>query len=86
MNSIWTKSVQIEEREPLNGDIKAEIAVIGAGIAGLLIASELQRAGHQVVILEAKRIASGQTQNTTAKITSQHGMIYRRLIILKYQI
>ena len=80
MNSIWTKNVQIEEREPLNGDIKAEIAVIGAGIAGLLIASELQRAGHQVVILEAKRIASGQTQNTTAKITSQHGMIYRRLI------
>ena len=54
MNSIWTKNVQIEEREPLNGDIKAEIAVIGAGIAGLLIASELLRAGHQVVILEAK--------------------------------
>ena len=80
MNSIWTQSVQIEEREPLNGDIKAEIAVIGAGIAGLLITSELQRAGRQVVVLEARRIAGGQTQNTTAKIISQHGMIYRRLI------
>ena len=41
-------------REPFNGDIKAEIAVIGADIAGLLTASALQRAGNQVMILEAK--------------------------------
>ena len=80
MKSVWTESCQIQERGPLNGDITVEIAVIGAGIAGLLAASALQRAGRQVVVLEANRIASGQTRNTTAKITSQHGMIYRRLI------
>lgn len=80
MESIWTESCQIQERKPLSGDIKAEIAVIGAGIAGLLTASALQRAGRQVVVLEANRIASGQTRNTTAKITSQHGMMYRKLI------
>ena len=48
-------------------------------MAGILIASALQDAGHQVVVLEARRIASGQTRNTTAKITSQHGMLYRKL-------
>ena len=80
MESIWSESSRIREREPLRGDIQAEIAVIGAGIAGLLTASALQKAGRQVVVLEANRIASGQTRNTTAKITSQHGMIYRRLI------
>lgn len=80
MESIWTESCQFKERERLGGDGKAEIAVIGAGIAGLLTASALQRAGRQVVVLEANRIASGQTRNTTAKITSQHAMIYRRLI------
>ena len=80
MESIWTENCQLKERKPLSGDIKAEIAVIGAGIAGLLTASALQKAGYQVVVLEANRIASGQTRNTTAKITSQHGMIYRRLI------
>ena len=80
MESIWTESCLIKEREPLKGNIEAEIAVIGAGLAGLLAASALQEAGHRTIVLEANRIASGQTRNTTAKITSQHGMIYRRLI------
>ncbi len=80
MASIWSESCRFKEREPLSGDIETEIAVIGAGITGLLIASALQKAGRQVVVLEANRISSGQTRNTTAKITSQHGMIYRRLI------
>ncbi len=80
MESIWTENCLIKEREPLKGNIEAEIAVIGAGLAGLLAASALQEAGHRTIVLEANRIASGQTRNTTAKITSQHGMIYRRLI------
>lgn len=79
VESIWSRSCQIEEREPLPGDIETEIAVIGAGMAGVLIGSALREAGHRVVLLEANRIASGQTRNTTAKITSQHGMIYHKL-------
>ena len=73
MDSIWSQTCQIPERAPLEGDIKTEVAVIGAGMAGVLIASALQEAGARVVVLEADRIASGQTRNTTAKITSQHG-------------
>ena len=80
MESVWSQSCQIKEREALRKDLKCEVAVIGGGMAGVLIASALQEAGHQVVILEANRIGSGQTRNTTAKITSQHGMIYEKLI------
>ena len=80
MESIWTKTCSIPKREPLQKDIKTEVAVIGAGMAGILIAYQLQKAGKQVVILEADRIASGQTKNTTAKITSQHDLIYVNLI------
>ena len=80
MESIWSQTCQIEEREPLHGDTKTEIAVIGAGMAGVLIASGLREAGCRVMVLEAARIAGGQTRNTTAKVTSQHGMIYQTLI------
>ncbi len=79
MDSIWTKSCELEPRLPLRADLRCEIAVIGAGMAGLLCADALQRDGHEVVVLEADRIASGQTRNTTAKITSQHGLIYKKL-------
>lgn len=36
--------------------------------------------GKQVAVLEAGRIAGGQTGRTTAKITSQHGLFYHGLI------
>ena len=78
--SLWSKSVTIEPRAPLHGDIEADVAVIGAGLAGVLTAFFLQQKGLHTVVLEAARIGSGQTQNTTAKITTQHGLMYSKLI------
>ena len=80
MESIWSKTCSLAERAPLQGNITTDVAVIGAGLCGVLIADALQRSGCQVVVLESNRIASGQTRNTTAKITSQHGLIYHRLV------
>lgn len=80
MESIWSRTVEIPERDSLNEDIKVEAAVIGAGMAGILTAYLLKERGISAVVLEADRIAGGQTRNTTAKITSQHGLIYQKLI------
>lgn len=80
MESVWTKTCELEKHESLSGKIETEVAVIGGGMAGILIAYKLWKAGKQVVVLEGNRVGSGQTKNTTAKITSQHGMIYRGLI------
>ncbi len=80
MRSIWAQTCEIPPRAPLPGDLETEIAVVGAGMAGVLISAALQEAGHQVVILEAERIGSGQTGGTTAKITSQHGLCYAALV------
>lgn len=79
MESIWSQLCRIKERDPLKSDIKTDVAVIGAGMAGILTAFELQKAGIRVVVVDAGKIAGGQTKNTTAKITAQHGMIYEKL-------
>ncbi len=45
--------------EPLQGDITADVLVVGAGYAGLSSAIELAQRGFRVVVLEADRICSG---------------------------
>ncbi len=70
-------------RPALQGDITTEVAVIGAGLAGILTAYLLQERGISVVVLECKETGSGITKNTTAKISSQHGLIYHKLVTYK---
>ena len=80
MESIWRMETEIEKRAALNENIKTEVAVIGAGMAGILTAYFLKQQGKNVIVLEKNRIGGGQTGNTTAKITSQHGYIYTTLV------
>lgn len=60
--------------------MKTDVLVIGGGIAGVLCAWELTRQGVDCVLIEADRVLNGVTRNTTAKITSQHGLIYGKLL------
>lgn len=81
MNSIWKQESELPKNFPtLNKDTKTPIAIIGCGLAGALIAYFLQQKGKKAIVLEASTIASGQTKHTTAKITSQHNIIYQKLI------
>lgn len=80
MSSIWSETTEIGRRPALEGDLETEAVVIGGGMAGVLIAHELQKRGIKTVILEADRLGSGQTKNTTAKVTSQHDIKYQKLI------
>lgn len=78
--SLWRESVVFPEYAPLNGNIETDVAIVGGGMAGILTAHFLGQAGRNCVVIEAQRIGSGQTGNTTAKVTSQHGLIYEKLI------
>ncbi|MGC4019817.1 MAG: FAD-dependent oxidoreductase [Muricomes sp.] len=78
--SIWSTTASARMRPSLQGDIHTDAVIIGAGMSGILTAHFLMQAGVQCIVLERDRIGSGQTKNTTAKITSQHNLIYDKLL------
>ena len=80
MQSIWSESCEFRKREVLDKDIKTDTIIIGAGMAGILIGYMLKQNGIDVILIDAAEMASGNTKNTTAKITSQHDLIYDKLI------
>jgi glycine/D-amino acid oxidase-like deaminating enzyme/nitrite reductase/ring-hydroxylating ferredoxin subunit len=55
---------------------RAEVAVVGGGLAGVATALLLARAGVAVVLVEADRIGSRTTGNTTAKVSALQGSVY----------
>jgi glycine/D-amino acid oxidase-like deaminating enzyme/nitrite reductase/ring-hydroxylating ferredoxin subunit len=78
--SLWLATTPETDFSALADDLSVDVAIIGGGIAGITTALLLKQAGAKVAIIEAGRIAESVTGNTTAKVTSQHGLIYDHLI------
>ena len=76
----WIESSSKSEYPALKEDISVDVAIVGGGIVGITAALLLKSKGLKVAILEANRIGHGTTGHTTAKITSQHGLIYKKII------
>ncbi len=79
MNSIWDQYAERPQFGPLQGDITTDVCIVGGGIAGILCAYVLRRAGVDCVVAEADTVCGGITHNTTAKITCQHGLLYDKI-------
>lgn len=80
MNSVWWDDVESVQFDALSGNKKVDVLIVGGGAAGILCAHALENAGVNYALIEADRICSGITKNTTAKITFCHGLIYDKLI------
>lgn len=76
----WITSAHKTDYPALSEDINnVDVAIIGGGIVGITSAFLLKRSGLKVAIIEANKLAHGTTGHTTAKITSQHNLIYNNI-------
>lgn len=80
MNSVWTEGVIFPQFKELEGNVRTDVLIIGGGITGILCAYFLRERGIPYILAEGRTICSQTTKNTTAKITSQHGLIYQKLL------
>jgi glycine/D-amino acid oxidase-like deaminating enzyme/nitrite reductase/ring-hydroxylating ferredoxin subunit len=78
--SIWMATSEAPERPPLEKFEHFDVLIVGGGIVGVATAYQLANQGLRVALLEARRILSDVTGNTTGKLTSQHGVVYRKFI------
>ncbi|MDE5893343.1 MAG: FAD-dependent oxidoreductase [Acetatifactor sp.] len=79
MHSLW-QEIKLPEFPQLREDIHTDVLIIGGGIAGILTAYLLHQKGVKYLLIEKERICSWTTQNTTAKITAQHGLNYHKIL------
>lgn len=80
MNSIWKNNAEMPQFTKLERNINTDVLIIGGGIVGLLTAYYLENCGVDYILAEKGRICSGVTENTTAKITVQHRLIYSKIL------
>lgn len=80
MDSVWDKDAGLPRFPRLEGDRRTDVLIVGGGLAGLLCAERLKSAGVDCLLVEKDRIMGGVSGRTTAKITAQHGVCYRKLL------
>jgi glycine/D-amino acid oxidase-like deaminating enzyme/nitrite reductase/ring-hydroxylating ferredoxin subunit len=78
----WTATAPETAYPRLQGSHRFDVAIVGGGIVGLTSALQLARAGRRVAVVEALRVGRQVTGRSTAKITTQHGLIYRHFVDL----
>jgi glycine/D-amino acid oxidase-like deaminating enzyme len=69
--SLWMSSSVIDDTPTLDRDEKADVVVVGSGIAGMSVAYELAKAGQDVVVVDRGPVGKGMTSRTTAHLTAE---------------
>ena len=57
MTSVWLDEFAPNLHRPLDGDTTTDVAIVGAGIAGVATAYHVSRSGAKVVVVEARTVA-----------------------------
>lgn len=68
--SLWMDTATTPELAPLHGSQRAQVCVVGTGIAGLTTAYRLARSGKDVLVIDERGLLGGQTARTTGHLCS----------------
>ncbi len=68
--SLWMATATVPTREPLAEDVRVDVCIVGAGIAGMMTAYRLLRQGRSVVVLDDAPRRQGLTWRTTAHLSN----------------
>jgi glycine/D-amino acid oxidase-like deaminating enzyme/nitrite reductase/ring-hydroxylating ferredoxin subunit len=68
--SLWRATEEELPASAMKSDARADVCIVGAGIAGLTTAYLLGREGRSVVVLDDGPIGGGNTERTTAHLSN----------------
>jgi glycine/D-amino acid oxidase-like deaminating enzyme/nitrite reductase/ring-hydroxylating ferredoxin subunit len=67
--SLWMDTADVPDFPALKRNARADVCIVGAGIAGMTTAYLLTKAGKKVVVVDDGPIGGGETSRTTAHLT-----------------
>ena len=68
--TLWMDTTVPSLQGAPDGDMRADICVVGAGIAGMSVAYLLAREGKSVIVLDHGGVGSGESGRTTAHLSN----------------
>src|SRR4030095_1423757 len=74
--SIWMATANTPSQSRLRENIRTDVCIIGAGIAGLSTAYLLGREGRSVVVLDDGPLGVGRRARTPANLTTAYDDLY----------
>ena len=77
--SAWSATYNIVGRPALTRDVRTEICVVGAGIAGLTTAYRLTAEGRSVILLDDGPVGGGETGRSTAHLSNAMDVYYQTI-------
>jgi glycine/D-amino acid oxidase-like deaminating enzyme len=77
--TYWNATAAATDFPPTAGDLRVDVAVVGEGIVRITAARLLKDRGMTGAVVEARRVGREVHRKSTAKMTSQHGIIYQTL-------
>src|SRR6185503_19743684 len=70
--SVWMATANTPLQSRLRENIRTDVCIVGAGIAGMTTAYLLAKEGRSVVVLDDGAFGGGMTGRTTADLTNAY--------------